>query len=581
MELVTGTLRTDRPGIALLVVMLLTMVVGAIAAGAALIGANSYLINEYDSQSSLLESVADAGLELGRARLNANPGLYDDSQPTALEQDAAVYDATGAVIPGVTRTVYAIPLGGGLGEYGNFSALVAIAADEHGVRAVRRLDLVQESFATYAYFTDYEPSNVYFGGNDQLYGPVHSNSEIKIHSTGATFHGPVTTAAHFEGADDATFHDDTTSQVTPILMPATSQLTALESRASPAYLDFQADAGGTEGQSTLRIQFIARDVDGDGVNEGFVRVYRSSDPAWVTANIPGGGSLSTTPNCGHYEGSGGRFSPVTNDVNGHSANTVLTSEHRRCYLGGADEWHATSSQPNGVFTHTDARGAWVPYPGTVSPLLPSWPDRDYLFPIDRRIVPDFRGVIYVAGKVVVSGTVRGRLTLAATDNIVIGDDLVYDSDPGAGTCEDMLGLFSGEKVIVADNTINAPRIAPGTNDTYYTYDDTPSENLHASVLALDRFTVQNPGSGSDDAESCNGTAWGRGCLNVTGGLIQQTRGIVGSGSGTGNIKRYTHDTCAFTAPPPYFPSTGHFYRGRYYEVDPTGFSISEYFDALN
>lgn len=47
------------------------------------------------------------------------------------------------------------------------------------------------------------------------------------------------------------------------------------------------------------------------------------------------------------------------------------------------------------------------------------------------------------------------------------------------------------------------------------------------------------------------------------------------------MKSYTHDTCAFSAPPPYFPSTGHFFRGRYYGVDPTGFDINAYFDALN
>lgn len=575
-------LRTDRPGIALLLVMLLTMIVAAIAAGAALIGANTFLINEYDRQSSLLESVADAGLELGRARLNANPGLYNPTAPAPLEVDAAVYDASGAVIPNVTRTVYAMPLGGGLGEFGNFAALVAIAGDGEGTRAVRRLDLLQESFAVYAYFTDFESADIAFGNNDQLYGPVHSNSDIEIRSTGATFHGPVTTAGQFIGAQYATFHDDSASNVTPILMPSASQLSLLKDRAAPAHLSFTAAAGGNDGQSTLRLHFVTREVD--GVNAGFVRVYRSSNPSWVTANIPPNGSLSTTPNCGHYEGSGGRFSPVTNDV--HTPNTILTDAlYRRCFLGGADELFTTSgSRPLGVFTPTDSRGAWVAFPGTLPQPIPgNYGDEAYLFPIDRRINPAFRGVIYVEGKVVVSGTVRGRVTVAATDNIIIGDDLVYDTDPSTNTCVDMMGLFSGRDVVVADNTINAPRIAPGTN-SYYTYDETPDENIHASILALSQFRVQNPSGGATAAntpEECNGQKWGRGCLNVTGGIIQQNRGIVAYGNGTGNMKRYTHDACAFTAPPPYFPSTGHFSRGRYYEVDPTGFSIDAYFEALN
>lgn len=575
-------LRTDRPGIALLVVMLLTMVVAAIAAGAALIGANSFLINEYDSQSSLLQTVADAGLELGRARLNANPTLFNDTAPSPLEYEAAVYDATGAVIPGVVRTVYAMPLGGGLGEYGNFAALVAIARMADGAKVVRRLDMTQQSFAVYAYFTNFEPEDITFGNNDQFFGPVHSNSDIKISSTGATFNGPTTTAGSFVGASYATFGDDTASNVTPIAMPTTGQLTALRDRAAPANLAFTAAAGGNEGQSTLRLHFIARDVNDDGVNEGFVRVYRSGDPDWVTANIPVGDSLGNTRNCGHFEGDGGRFSPVTNDVNGHAPSTVLNDGTRsRCFLGGSDEWNATSSKPTGVFAPVDDWGAWDVYPGTPDPpITGTVGDEGNLFPIDRRLNPGFRGVIFVDGKVVVSGTVRGRVTVAATGNIIIGDDLVYDTNPGSATCVDMLGLFSGNNVIVADNTINAPRRIPNTT-THRTYDDTPAENIDATILALNQFTVQNPGSGSTSAESCNGTPWGRGCLNLTGGLIQGTRGIVSFGSGTGNMKRYTHDTCAFTAPPPYIPSTGHFWRGRYHEVDPVGFDINAYFEALN
>lgn len=572
-------LRTDRDGIALLIVMLLTMVVAAIAAGAALIGANSFLINQYDQEASLLESVADAGLELGRARLNANPALYSDSSIATLEFDAAVYDADGNVISGVSRTVYSMPLGGGLGEYGNFAALVAIAQDSSGTRAIRRLDLVQESFAIYGYFTDYEATDISFGNNDQLYGRVHSNSDIKITSS-ATFHGDVTTAGQFVGAGYATFLGDTTSGVTEILMPSAGQLTKLQARASPAHLAFTGGNSGWSGQSTFRIQFISRDVDSDGVDEGFIRVYRGSSPAWVTANVQD--SLAATPNCGHTHTDSAFYTVATDPVWSHGSNTILTSSTRRCYLGGADELNADSAHHQGAFVANDGRGAWVAYPGTVHDSVANeeWGDGSYLFPIDRELNPAYRGVIYVDGKVVISGTVRGRLTLAASGNIIIGDDVVYNTDPGAGTCEDMLGLFSGDSIMVAYNTINAPQRAPGTS-TYYTYDDTKDEFIHASILALRVFTVDQPWAGSTTAESCNGQPWGRGCLAITGGLIQQERGVVAYGNGTGNIKSYSYDSCALTEPPPYFPSTGHFYRGRYYEVDPTGFGISDYFNALN
>ena len=580
-------LRTDQPGIALLVVMLVTMVIGAIAAGAALIGTNSFLISEYDQRTSLLETVADAGLELGRARLNANPSLFDEAGPATLELDAAVHDAGGSPIPGVTRTIHVLPLGGGPGEYGNFATLVAIAEDGDGARVIRRLDLLQESFSVYAYFTDFEPTSIAFGNNDQLFGPVHSNSDIKVRATGATFHGPVTTAGTFVDPENATFHDDTTSGVTPVLMPTTTHLTRLHDRALPGDLAFTPPAGTVTGaESTMRIEFVSRDVDGDMVEEGFIRVYQSTDGGWVTGSRPPSSTVSeqqaamgSALNCGHFE-SDGTFNVSSLDpVAGHDAAHVLTSASRQCFLGG------DPALTNG-FEPTDAEGGWVPWPNPVHPDVSGETDADYLFPIDRGLNPAFRGVIYVSGDVVVSGTVRGRLTLAATGDIIIGDDLVYETDPGSGSCEDMLGLFAGGRIIVADNTVNAPQYPVGST-TYHDFDDTDDEYIHASILALDRFEVENAGSGATATSLCgtdasgNPQSWGRGCLHVSGGLVQQTRGTVAYAGGTGYVKRYTHDTCAFTQPPPYFPSTGHFYRSRYYEIDPTGFNVTAFYEALN
>ena len=65
---------------------------------------------------------------------------------------------------------------------------------------VRRAQVFQESFAKYAYFTDVEPSNISFGGGDQIFGPVHTNDYLKIYSSGATFHDEATTAKTVQGA---------------------------------------------------------------------------------------------------------------------------------------------------------------------------------------------------------------------------------------------------------------------------------------------------------------------------------------------------------------------------------------------
>jgi hypothetical protein len=143
----------------------------------------------------------------------------------------------------------------------------------------------------------------------------------------------------------------------------------------------------------------------------------------------------------------------------------------------------------------------------------------------------------------------------------------------------MLGVFSGTDVVIADNLINNP-IPPTSGGTARTWDDTGDEFVQGVVLALSNFTVENYDLGTKTAEPCGTSSWGRGCLYLTGGVIQQQRGPVGTGGGTGNMKRYSYDACAATNPPPYFPTTGHFAAGHYYEIEPTGFNIATYWPLL-
>jgi hypothetical protein len=186
-------------------------------------------------------------------------------------------------------------------------------------------------------------------------------------------------------------------------------------------------------------------------------------------------------------------------------------------------------------------------------------------------------VVFVDGKVVISGRLRGRVTLAATDDIIIGDDIRYVTNPGTVSCDDILGIFGGTDVVIADNTINSP---VNHSSAWRTYDDTSDEWLDGVVLALDNFRAHNHTLNQGTDQPCSGTPWARGCLRLTGGIIQSTRGAVGTAGGTGYLKRYDYDQCAASNPPPYFPTTGVFARGRYFEVDPTGFNVAVYFASL-
>jgi hypothetical protein len=593
MTMLWRQLRNER-GVALISVLLVTLALVAIAAGALLLTSQTSLVNKYHQRQSMLEAAADAGLEEARSKINGTKSLYPDSLYTTLETDATVYDAGGSVIPGLKRSLYVGPIGISSGQYGVFGSAVAVVHDQSGNQVVRRLEVVQESFAKFAYFTDVEGS-ITFGSADQIFGPVHSNDQIEVNSTGATFHGPVSTAQNILGKSYATFKQGYTEYVSPIAMPQTADLVKLRTQALAGNTAFTSNGNGDDGQAEMRIEFVAIDLNGDGLvngsNEGFIKVYQNADEAQVSASRPTNTSttqfMRANTNCGHLHGTtfvraAYNVPAAGNHPDGTGADawaTALKSATRRCYLGGDSTLTAASN------------AGWLAYPGAVSPLLAGRYDANYLFPITRELNPTFKGVIYVDGKVLISGRVRGRVTLAATDNIIIGDDLTYVTNPAAGTCVDILGLFSATDIVISDNLINTPtRVESYNSGTFYSMDGGDThEFIHGVMLALNTFTVQRYNQGVDAGdtgrENCETTNRGRGCLYLTGGIIQKTRGGVGTttsgtSGGTGNVKRYSYDACAFNSPPPYFPTTGHFAKGHYFEVDPTGFNIATYFNLL-
>jgi hypothetical protein len=167
--------------------------------------------------------------------------------------------------------------------------------------------------------------------------------------------------------------------------------------------------------------------------------------------------------------------------------------------------------------------------------------------------------------------------------VVVLDDLRYANDPVKGVCRDILGIIADKDVVIADNAVNTPPQVSATKKTvtYFSLDDTKDLYLHAVVMALGTsFRAENYSTGPTDVNDCNGVDNGRGCIYLSGGIIQEKRGPVGTSAGTGFAKRYMYDRCAVVNPPPYFPTTGRFIDNRYIELDPAGFSALGYFKSL-
>jgi Flp pilus assembly pilin Flp len=162
-------------------------------------------------------------------------------------------------------------------------------------------------------------------------------------------------------------------------------------------------------------------------------------------------------------------------------------------------------------------------------------------PLGYPILADVTSYQCRVGDVFLSGTLRGRLTIAAENNIVVVANTTYASS-GAGS-NDMLGLIANQFVQVY-HPVTAARQNLTDNRTGLFQDP----RIDAAILALGHsFIVQNYDDGAP-----------LGTLSVTGGIAQKWRGPVGtggsSGASTGYLKNYGYDPRLQYASPPHAAS---------------------------
>jgi hypothetical protein len=648
----------NRQGMALGLALVFVLAMGALATGAIVLGSNASMVAKAVDRQKEFKYAAQAGVEIGKSLLNYSPTLMPDSGQTQIMSNYAIKAADNTPLPNMHVNVWVGPTGSTTGQFGIFASVVAQAFDTRSTGAVRRLELTQESFAQFAYWSNLETNSgttIYFNNGDQLWGPVWSNDVIHIGTGGATFHNTVSTAKTISGISYGTFMKGYMQNQKVINLPSTSALSKLSGYASAAGYNFTAPTSGDETTVLDRLEFVDAQLTAVGdsleVQDGFFRVYQANtgNQAWLRGDFPSSPTASNVKNCGDWHWvlnssgvaearffpasvhnnswfqtadsaglrtvSGGSISAsnahtyaaadkiasLSTIMNGHPNHT--TPAPARCYLGGdphlvaidrngAAGYAAATYQIGGTdttFTPTGSQGAWKLYsnsPDTsVSNHRPY--DAKYLFPLYRGLNPSTKGVIYFAGTVGVSGTLRGRVTVYAhSGDIVILDETRYANDPALGTCADVLGLITDNDIPVADNALNTPQ-QPGSG-SYLVMRPTTGLYLDAVMMALNTsFRVQNydqaPGT-SQISITCQGNTSSHGCLYMNGGVIQVSRGAVGTTGGsngtTGYVKAYSYDRCAATNPPPYFPTTGRFTDNRYFEINPVGFSAPSLYQSL-
>lgn len=159
----------------------------------------------------------------------------------------------------------------------------------------------------------------------------------------------------------------------------------------------------------------------------------------------------------------------------------------------------------------------------------------------------FNGLILGTGRVNVEGTLDGKLTLSSQGSIMVQNDVLYERNPRVTTSDDVLGLVAEDNVIVRNNAANNSHC-----------------EIHGSIFCRD---------GSFMAEDYNSRPVS-GELRVLGSIVQDTRGAVGTFSGStlmsGFSKRYRYDDRL--ADPVFRPP---FYPGYYV----TTFAIADWWES--
>jgi len=189
--------------------------------------------------------------------------------------------------------------------------------------------------------------------------------------------------------------------------------------------------------------------------------------------------------------------------------------------------------------------------------------RPTAFPLDSS---DLTTYSCKAGDVFLQGTLSGRLTVAARNDITVTSNIVYKNGT-SGASADVLGLIANGDVEVYHPVKCTSPPLMGFSCSDFTNIDVGLNNieLDAAILSVNHsFTVQNFDRGAK-----------LGSLTVKGGIYQYFRGAVGTGNaaGTGYAKDYRYDQRLRSAPPPSFldPVAAPWAAGAYAEVKlPTG-----------
>ncbi len=320
-----------------------------------------------------------------------------------------------------------------VGGWNEYKLLLYSEVEYQGYKVATEVLMQRDSFSKYSYYTNQQPTNIYFMSADTLSGPVHTNGTFRVAGS-PVFNGLVTSPNMWQGhpwyTNNPQFNGGSNFSSPVKSIPAAAQLAAIRNAAA---------SGGISFTNPIKVEPLP---------DGTVNITEAT--SYVTG---------------------------TNKI-----------EYSSIVWGSTTNYDMSTT--NGVISSSD--------------------------------------------EVFIEGTVNGSLTIHSEDNVQIVGDVYYNDDPRSNpNSSDLLGIVSEETVYV--------------EKTAHTANGSQDLEIFASIMALNNsFRVENYNS-----------LGVTGRLHVYGGIIQESRGPVGTFSGgsinNGYAKKYEYDIRLKYQVPPLFP----------------------------
>lgn len=580
--------RRDDDGVALVLVIGISSVLAAlmVAAIAVSVGSLRAARNTQDWNGAL--AAAYAGIEEYQSRLANDTGYFMFGNPASTFSNPAAAVPAPVTLPTGASTNPAFGVGTAgtwapvAGSEGTAEFRYEVDNTKFGADGTLRLrstgrvgnetrsilaDLKQQGFIDFLYFTDFEASDptasnptsttncaiyypnsgwcgpIYFGSNDTISGPLHSNDAI--HTDGAAhFEGKVTTMYDAPGTAPNRVSSSTApifavtgdpQNVGKIGMPATNAQLKKETRSD---LPVDVPAPGCLYTGPTSITF-----NSDGtmtVISPWTKFTNTGNTSDTVGTNPG--KCGTPGNTGLAERSGGVYVGQRIAV---PTNTVFYIQN------------VPTASSNVNKTTTSPNSKRPPYPDSSTVECPS--NGNVIgYPITNEDIPFTNAYGCRNGDLFVKGTLAGKVTLAAENYIYVTGDVKY------ATGEDMLGLIGNNAVWVWNPMDGSTALLAPKN-----------RRIDAAILSVSHtFIVQNYSKGSQN----------RGMLTVNGAIAQKFRGPVGTAltgatvMTTGYGKDYNYDErFRYTAPPKFLsPVTTTYGVNIWIEISPVFDSTGAY-----